>query len=431
MDVDETLAELVARWGDRLLPVGYQLTHDRAGAQDIVQGALLTAYDSVRRRGSEPEDWYAYLRRAVVNEYLRTRRLRSSSEIVTAAPPEPLPGAGPEALVAARDQMWTALGMLAGRQRAVLGRGRRFVLVLAAAAVAAVIAGSVWAGARLSGGPAAPGRRHAAVSPLSCPARYARAAPWVPAGPSGVPAAGRLVPRRTPRSAVICAYDGSNIGPQAGWARSGRRVLSGGLARLAAELAWQPRKLPSQELACTLIGGPQVNYLIGLTYPGGGRLWVSATQDPNACVRSSNGEFTSFGLIGPLVTKAFGTGRWPPRPPASCRGHAGSGRLGQERAMVPAGVTSVTICGPRGRTLGSGFAGLVTALNALPVQLSTRSCYQGTPAHSPGYRLLFSYRAGPPLRVLVNRDCSPEVDNGGVQSASARTILPIIERLLR
>lgn len=40
MDLDEALAELVARSGDRLLRVGYQLTHDRVAAQDLVQDAL-------------------------------------------------------------------------------------------------------------------------------------------------------------------------------------------------------------------------------------------------------------------------------------------------------------------------------------------------------------------------------------------------------
>ena len=35
-----------------------------AAAQDLVQEALLRVYPSVRRRGREPEDWYAYLRRA-------------------------------------------------------------------------------------------------------------------------------------------------------------------------------------------------------------------------------------------------------------------------------------------------------------------------------------------------------------------------------
>ena len=74
MDLDDALAELVTQSGDRLLRVAFQLTHDRVAAQDLVQDALLRVYHSMRRRGVPPEDWYAYLRRAVINEYLRARR---------------------------------------------------------------------------------------------------------------------------------------------------------------------------------------------------------------------------------------------------------------------------------------------------------------------------------------------------------------------
>jgi RNA polymerase sigma-70 factor (sigma-E family) len=120
MDLDDALTELVAHSGDRLLRVGYQLTHDRAAAQDLVQGALLRVYDSVRRRGGAPEDWYAYLRRAVINEYVRNRRLRSSTEVVTDMVPErPVPGS-PQDRIADRAQLWAALGALSERQRAVL-----------------------------------------------------------------------------------------------------------------------------------------------------------------------------------------------------------------------------------------------------------------------------------------------------------------------
>lgn len=86
MDLDDVLTELVASSGDRLLRVGYQLTHDRAAAQDLVQEALLRVYGSARRRGHAPQDWYGYLRRAVINEYVRTRRLRSRAEVVLAVP---------------------------------------------------------------------------------------------------------------------------------------------------------------------------------------------------------------------------------------------------------------------------------------------------------------------------------------------------------
>jgi RNA polymerase sigma-70 factor (sigma-E family) len=120
VDLDDALAGLVAQSGDRLLRVGYQLTHDRAAAQDLVQDALLRVYGSARRRGTAPDDWYAYLRRAVINEYVRTRRLRSSTEVVTDAVPEPPAAAGQEDRLADRAQLWDALGALSSRQRAVL-----------------------------------------------------------------------------------------------------------------------------------------------------------------------------------------------------------------------------------------------------------------------------------------------------------------------
>lgn len=69
-----------------------------------------------------------------------------------------------------------------------------YVPFMVAAAVAAVVAGSVWAGGllgghkptRLSGG-AIPVQRL-----LSCPASYAHQAPWVPAKPAGIDGRSRL-----------------------------------------------------------------------------------------------------------------------------------------------------------------------------------------------------------------------------------------------
>ena len=120
MDLDDALTELIARSGDRLLRVGYQLTHDRAAAQDLVQDALLRVYGSARRRGTVPDDWYAYLRRAVINEYLRTRRLRRSTEVLTATIPERPPADGQVDRIDDRAEMWATLGALSPRQRAVL-----------------------------------------------------------------------------------------------------------------------------------------------------------------------------------------------------------------------------------------------------------------------------------------------------------------------
>jgi hypothetical protein len=46
-------------------------------------------------------------------------------------------------------------------------------------------------------------------------------------------------------------------------------------------------------------------------------MWVAVTVEPNECVAASNGEFTSSGIIGPSVTRAFTSSRWPARPPVS------------------------------------------------------------------------------------------------------------------
>src|SRR6266581_1472716 len=120
MHLDDVLTELVEHSGDRLLRVAYQLTHDPAAAQDLVQEALLRVYRSVRRRGLTPEDWYAYLRRAVINEYVRTRRLRSSTEVVTDVVPEQSAAGCLEDQAADQAELWAALGALSERQRAVL-----------------------------------------------------------------------------------------------------------------------------------------------------------------------------------------------------------------------------------------------------------------------------------------------------------------------
>jgi len=334
------------------------------------------------------------------------------------------------------DQAPRAAALLRSLEQASQPRRRPgwFIPLVVAVVVAAVVAGSAWAGGVLSGHRQEPatvlgGARQ--IPPLSCPARYADQAPWVPAKPAGTDGRSRLVPQTTPSSALVCAYRGNNTDKrQAGWALSGRRSLVGGLARLAGQLSWQPRRLPGHQIACTAVGGPQTNYLIGLSYPGA-TIWVAATDEPNECVSASNGEFTSYGIIGPDVSRAFASGRWPDRPSASCPGpRQDIGRLGQDTTMVPAGSTSVTICAPKARTLTSGYQALVSALNRLPAHPSTLSC-SGTPSPSASYQLVFSYPEGPPVLVTVLSGCHPPIDNLDLQSDSASSILPVIQQLLK
>jgi len=208
-------------------------------------------------------------------------------------------------------------------------------------------------------------------------------------------------------------------------------LLASGLARLAAQLSLQPRELHGQTVMCTLIGGPQTDYLIGLAYPGGGTIWVATALDPNHCVGTSNGQFSGFGVVGQLVQRAFASGSWPPRPVASCNARVtDDGRLGQEAAMVPPGSTTLVICNARlSLVIRSGYGRLVTALNSLPTSLSTRGCSQRGPSRLH-YQLLFAYPKGPPVVVEVNKACFPEIDNFSLQSGSANSVLPIIGKLV-
>jgi hypothetical protein len=161
-------------------------------------------------------------------------------------------------------------------------------------------------------------------------------------------------------------------------------------------------------------------------------MWVAATAEPNECVAASNGEFTTSGIIGPVVARAFTSGRWPARPRASCNGRTFQeiGRLGQEAAMVPAGSTSLTICAPRAhRTITSGYQALARALDRLPTRRSAFAC-SGSSGPGSYYRLLFSYSAGPAVAVDISVGCHPAIDNLALQSASASTVMPIVRQLL-
>lgn len=119
VDTREQFDAAVRVRGPALLRVAYQLTHHRADAEDVVQAALVRVYSSVRRRGELPDDLGAYLRRAVVNEFLRGRRRSSSSELVVDELPE-VGVADATGVVGERDALWLALGGLSTRQRAAL-----------------------------------------------------------------------------------------------------------------------------------------------------------------------------------------------------------------------------------------------------------------------------------------------------------------------
>lgn len=111
--------EFVTGRGRALLRFAYVLSGDAHLAEDLVQEVLARLH---RRwdRISAMDNAEAYVRTAIVRQFLSWRRRRAYREAVLAEVPEPPPSDGPEHRILARDQMWQLLRGLPRAQRAVL-----------------------------------------------------------------------------------------------------------------------------------------------------------------------------------------------------------------------------------------------------------------------------------------------------------------------
>ncbi|MFI5910984.1 SigE family RNA polymerase sigma factor [Dactylosporangium sp. NPDC051541] len=115
----EGFDDFVRLRGAALLRFAYVLCGDAHLAEDIVQEVLARMHPRWGRVTvmDSPE---AYVRTAIVRQFLSWRRRRSAGEAVVAEVPEP-PGLDePQQRVLARDQMWQLLAGLPRSQRAVL-----------------------------------------------------------------------------------------------------------------------------------------------------------------------------------------------------------------------------------------------------------------------------------------------------------------------
>jgi RNA polymerase sigma-70 factor (sigma-E family) len=109
----------VAARGSAMLRHAYVLTGDRYLAEDLVQETLAHLYrrwDTVVASTS-PE---TYVRTSVTRQFLSWRRRRSSSERVTADPPDSLSTPDDGERIAGDDAVWRALATLPRKQRAIL-----------------------------------------------------------------------------------------------------------------------------------------------------------------------------------------------------------------------------------------------------------------------------------------------------------------------
>jgi RNA polymerase sigma-70 factor (sigma-E family) len=119
---DSSFDDFVQGRGRALLRFAYVLSGDADLAEDLVQEVLARMY---RRwdRVAAMQHAEAYVRAAIVRQFLSWRRRRSAREAIYAEVPEPAVAADSDRAqqrVLARDEMWRLLAGLARAQRAVL-----------------------------------------------------------------------------------------------------------------------------------------------------------------------------------------------------------------------------------------------------------------------------------------------------------------------
>ena len=281
----------------------------------------------------------------------------------------------------------------------------------------------------------APPRR--AMPAESCPARFPATKNGLP--PATVSSPDRLVPAQPIRAVALCSYDGTNMSPLAGRPLVEHRVLTGAFDSLTAGLRWEP---PGSAGACTLTGGAETDFLLGLTYDNG-VLWIHSAKDPNDCTRTTNGAFTASVNDGAQFAAVLAAGHWVAAPPTPDAGPCGGdGRWGQQLVMVPAGATGADICpqtpaAARHVSTQSDIDAVAAVLNSGRTFVSTSSCAQETdpttkqPVEPEFSSIRFTYPKGPAVVVRLARGCRPSVDNGNLQTMDATAALGVMNAILK
>ena len=105
--------------GQALLRFAYVLSGDTYLAEDLVQEVLARMHQRWDRVATM-EHTEAYVRTAIVRQFVSWRRRKAANEAVLAEVPEPAGAAGPEHRMLARDHLWRLMAGLPRAQRAVL-----------------------------------------------------------------------------------------------------------------------------------------------------------------------------------------------------------------------------------------------------------------------------------------------------------------------
>jgi RNA polymerase sigma-70 factor (sigma-E family) len=117
--VEGSFEEYVTARGGALLRFAYVLSGDRHLAEDLVQEVLARVCQRWHRM-AHVEQPDAYLRSAIVRQFLSWRRRRASRETPTHPLPEQVSTADATTRHAMQDEMWRLLASLPRKQRAVL-----------------------------------------------------------------------------------------------------------------------------------------------------------------------------------------------------------------------------------------------------------------------------------------------------------------------
>lgn len=113
---EQQMERLARDRGPALVGYAYLLTGDLHAAQDLVQEALIRTFS--RRRPDDVEFLEAYVRRAVLNSFLNSRRTRQRWRAISHLVADSASDGAPDAIAADRADVAAALARLTPRERA-------------------------------------------------------------------------------------------------------------------------------------------------------------------------------------------------------------------------------------------------------------------------------------------------------------------------